>query len=75
MITLKSYFWQKKKRYNFAIMYGRHDVSRKSVNHVWFIDFIAQRYSFPDATLYDKQYNKISAPGLKGEHTTAEHSH
>ena len=30
------------KRYN-----GRHYVSRKSVNHWWFIDFIAWRYITP----------------------------
>ena len=34
--TLKSHFWHKK-RYNFVIMYakcyGRHNVSRKSINH------------------------------------------
>ena len=27
--------------------YGRHNVSRKSVNHYWFIDFIAWRYITP----------------------------
>ena len=27
--------------------YGRHNVSCKSVNHLWFIDFIAWRYSTP----------------------------
>ena len=27
--------------------YGRHNVSRKSVNHWWFIDFIAWRYFTP----------------------------
>ena len=27
--------------------YGRHNVSRKSVNHQWFIDFIAWRYFTP----------------------------
>ena len=30
--TLKSHFWCKK-RYHFAIIYGRHNVSRKSINH------------------------------------------
>ena len=36
------------KRYNFVIIYasclGRHNVSRKSINHLWFIDFIAWCY-------------------------------
>ena len=27
--------------------YGRHNVSRKSINHLWFIDFIAWRYFTP----------------------------
>ena len=27
--------------------YGRHNVSRKSVNHLWLIDFIAWRYFTP----------------------------
>ena len=46
-ITLKSHFWRK----NVIILssctqrcYGRHNVSRKCVNHLWFIDFIAWRY-------------------------------
>ena len=45
--TLKSHFWRK----NVIILslctqrcYGHHNVSRKSVNHQWFIDFIASRY-------------------------------
>ena len=48
--TLKSHFWLK----NFMILssytqrcYGRHDISRKSLNHQWFIDFIAWRYFIP----------------------------
>ena len=48
--TLKSDFWRK----NVTIFslytqrcYGRHNVSRKSVNHQWFIDFIAWRYFTP----------------------------
>ena len=46
-ITLKSHFCSK----NVMIWsvctqrcYGRHNVSRESVNHLWFIDFIAWRY-------------------------------
>ena len=27
--------------------YGRHNISRKSINHKWFIDFIAWRYFTP----------------------------
>ena len=45
--TLKSDFWRK----NVIILsvcmlrcYGRHNVSRKAINHKWFIDFIAWRY-------------------------------
>ena len=45
-ITLKSHFCRK----NVIILslytqrcYGRHNVSRKSINHQWFIDFIAWR--------------------------------
>ena len=45
--TLKSNFWCK----NVIILslctlrcYGRHNVSRKSINHEWFIDFIAWCY-------------------------------
>ena len=55
--TLKSHFWRK----NVIILPlctqrcdGRHNVSRKSVNHSWFIDFIACVISLPDATSYDK---------------------
>ena len=46
-ITLKSHFCRK----NVIILslgtqccYGRHNVSRKYVNHKWFIDFIAWRH-------------------------------
>ena len=45
-ITLKSHIWHK----NVIILslcmqrcYGRHDISQKSVNYQWFIDFIAWR--------------------------------
>ena len=45
--TLKSRLWCK----NIIILssctqrcYGRHNISRKSINHLWFIDFIAWRY-------------------------------
>ena len=39
--------------------YGRQSVSRKSVNHWWFIDFIAWRYFTPSrATSYDKVLKK-----------------
>ena len=48
--TLKSHFWHK----NIIILslctqrcYGRHNDSRKSINHQWFIDFIAWRYFTP----------------------------
>ena len=48
--TLKSHFWRK----NVIILslyasrcYGRHSVSRKSINHWWFIDFIAWRFFNP----------------------------
>ena len=48
--TLKSHFWLK----NVMILssytqrcYGRHNISRKSLNHQWFIDFIAWRYFTP----------------------------
>ena len=48
--TLKSHFWRK----NVMILslctqhcYGRHNVSRKSVNHLWFNDFIAWGYFTP----------------------------
>ena len=48
--TLKSHFWRK----NVTILslcaqrfYGRHKVSRKSINHKWFIDFIAWSYFTP----------------------------
>ena len=56
--TLKSDFWRK----NVIILSlctqrcnGRHNVSRKSINHEWFINFIAWRYFTPRrATSYDK---------------------
>ena len=56
--TLKSHF----RRKNVIILslrsqrcYGRHNVSRKSINHQWFIDFIAWRYfNSRRATSYDK---------------------
>ena len=48
--TLKSDFWRK----NVMILslctqrcYGRQYVSHKSINHQWFIDFIAWRYFTP----------------------------
>ena len=48
--TLKSDFW----RNNVIILslctqrcYGRHNVSGKSIYHLWFIDFIAWRYLTP----------------------------
>ena len=48
--TLKSHFWRK----NVMILssctqrcYGRNNVSRKSINHLWFTDFIAWRYFTP----------------------------
>ena len=48
--TLKSHFWRK-----IVILlslctqscYGRHNVSRKSINQEWFINFIAWRYFTP----------------------------
>ena len=48
--SLKSHFW----RYNVMILssctqrcYGRNNVSRKSLNHYWFTDFIAWCYFTP----------------------------
>ena len=48
--ALKSQFWRK----NVMILslctqrcYGRYNVSRISINHEWFIDFIAWRYFTP----------------------------
>ena len=48
--TLKFHFWRK----NVIILslctqccYGRHNVSRKSIDHKWFIDFIAWCYFTP----------------------------
>ena len=58
-ITLKSHFCRK----NVIILslgtqrfYRRHNVSRKYINHWWFIDFIAWRFilSLPDPTSCDK---------------------
>ena len=31
-----------------------YNVSRKSINHLWFVNFNAWHYSFPEATSYDK---------------------
>ena len=48
--TLKSHFWRKKVIFVSLCTqccYGRHNVSSKSVNHLWFIDFIAWRYFTP----------------------------
>ena len=49
-VTLTSHFCRK----NVIILslcmqccYGHHNVSQKSVNHQWFIDFIAWRYFIP----------------------------
>ena len=62
--SLKSHFWRK----NIIILslctqhcYGRHNVSRKSINHQWFIDFILLHgvISLPDATSYDKLYYTV----------------
>ena len=49
-ITLKFHFWRKKVKVASLCTqrcYGRRNVSRKSVNHLWFIDFIAWRYFIP----------------------------
>ena len=58
--TLKSDYWRK----NVIILslctqrcYGRHNVSRKSINHKWFIDLLHGVISLPDATTYDKYKN------------------
>ena len=48
--TLKSHFWRKKVIIASLCTqrcYGRHNVSRKSINHLWFTDFIAWRYFTP----------------------------
>ena len=49
-ITLKSHYWREKDKI-FSLCtqryYGRHNVSRKSVNHWLFIDFIAWHYFTP----------------------------
>ena len=37
--TLKSHFWRK--NVLLLSLFGRHNVSRKSINHQWFIDLIA----------------------------------
>ena len=49
-ITLKSHFWRK----NVIILslctrhcYEPHNISRKTVNHKWIIDFIAWHYFTP----------------------------
>ena len=36
--------------------FGRHNVSRKSINHSWFTDFIAWCDFTPRRTSYDKLY-------------------
>ena len=55
--TLKSHFWRKQRYVMVSICtkrcYGRHFVSRKSISHLWFTDFIAWRYFTSDATSYD----------------------
>ena len=50
--TLKSHFWRKNViilslHVMYATCYGRHNVSRKTINHWRFIDFIAWRYFTP----------------------------
>ena len=56
-IILKSYFWRENVRV-FAICVtlklSFHNISRNSVNHLWFIDFNAWRYSLSEETSYDK---------------------
>ena len=66
-ITLKSHFWRKK----VIILslcshhcYGRHNVSWKSVNHWWFIDFIAWHFLHPGATSYDNKFNPFTLKGI-----------
>ena len=49
-ITLKSHFCRKNVILLSLCMqrcYERHNVSRKSIDHYWFIDFIAWRYYTP----------------------------
>ena len=38
---------------------ARHDIYRKSINHLWFIDFIAWVISLPDSTSYDKLISNL----------------
>ena len=68
-ITLKSHFWHKKVIFLSLCTqhcYGRHNVSRTSVNHLWFIDFIAWRFSLPDAMSYDKLGYRICKVLISG---------
>ena len=58
--TLKNDFWRK----NVIILslctqccYGHHNVSRKSINHYWFIDLLNGVISLPDAASYDKLFS------------------
>ena len=48
--TLKSHFWRKSVMILSSCTqrcYGRRNVSHKSINHLWFTDFIAWRYFTP----------------------------
>ena len=47
--TLKSHFWRKNVILSLCMQRcsGRHNVSRKSINHLWFIDFIAWCFFTP----------------------------
>ena len=58
---MESHIWRK----NVIILslctqrfYGRHKVSRKSVNHQWFIELLHGVLLLPDATSYDKNIKK-----------------
>ena len=55
--TLKSDFWCKNVIFLSLCTqrcYGRDNVSRKSIKHLWLIDFLHGVISLPDATSYDK---------------------
>ena len=46
-LKLKITFFRENSRSFMQCYNGRHNVSQKSVNHYWFIDFIAWRYCTP----------------------------
>ena len=72
--TLKSHFWRKKVILLSSCTqhcYGCQNVSRKSINHYWFINLLHGVISLPDATSYDNDSKTCLKRPLKKDQKLA----